>query len=202
MRESTDTRGKLLFDGAEIPMTEVEPDIEHLRWAIDCRADIQHTLLALYTFVRRPSLDQRDWVRPHLLDDLIAAAFSLWRAAFLAEHVRTADSIREAQQRFLATVIATNAINFPDDRRNSAWSVSFYLENAKHRLMKAHQIAQHYMDHESLKKVLPLVRLQGTNDVKLTRYEWECIHRALRIILKVLDPDCNLPIKELTITGE
>jgi hypothetical protein len=180
-----------------------EPDIEHLKWAIDCRADIQHTLLALYTFVRRPSPDdQRDWVRPSLLDDLIAAAFSLWRAAFLAEHVRTADSIRDAQRRFLATVIATNAINLPDDRKNSAWSVSFYLENAKHRLMRANQVAEHHIGHKSLKTVLSLVRLTGTDDVKLTRYEWECIHRALRIILKVLDPDCNLPIKELTLPTE
>jgi len=32
-----------------------KPDLEHLSWAIDQRAEIQHTLLALYEFVRRYS---------------------------------------------------------------------------------------------------------------------------------------------------
>lgn len=180
----------------------IKPDIVHLAWAIDQRAKIQHTLLALYEYVRSNEPDQREWVKPSLLDHLIAAAFSLWRAVFLAEDTRTLVSIRKAQEEFLASVISTNAIGFGDDKRNSAWTVSYYLENAKHRLMAAHHIAEHYMKDKSLDTVLSLVRLKGTDDVRLTRYEWESIHMAVRIMLKLLCPDLKLPIEAPTIPGE
>ena len=58
------------------------------------------------------------------------------------------------------------------------------------------------MKNKSLEQVLPRIRLKGTNDVGLTRYEWESIHMALRIILKVLNPEFNLPIDEPTPPGE
>jgi hypothetical protein len=179
-----------------------KPNILHLRWTIDQRAKIQHTLLALYEYVRLNAPERRDWVKPSLLDDLIAAAFSLWRAVFLAENIRTPESIHKSQEDFLASVIATNTIGFSDDKRNSAWTVSFYLENAKHRVAAAHQVAAHHMKNKSLEQVLPRIRLKGTNDVGLTRYEWESIHMALRIILKVLNPEFNLPIDEPTPPGE
>ena len=175
-----------------------KPEIAHLEWAIDQRAKIQYTLLALYQYIRKNAPEQRDWVKPSLLDDLIAAAFSLWRAVFLAENVRTRVSIHEAQENFLATVVATNAINFPDDRRTSAWTVSFYLENAKHRLVAALQVAEHHLQHQLLESVMPRLRLKGTYDIRLTRFEWESVHTALRIILKVLDPDSKLPIEPPT----
>jgi hypothetical protein len=61
-----------------------KPNEEHLAWAIEQRAEVQHTLLAVYGFVRHscpPTLDQDT---RYLLDLLIGAAFSLWRAVFLA----------------------------------------------------------------------------------------------------------------------
>jgi hypothetical protein len=185
----------------EIFMT-TKPDVVHLKWAIDQRAKIQHTLLALYEYVRQSDRDQIDCAAERLLDPLIAAAFSLWRAVFLAENVREANSIHEAQDNFLATVLATNAINFPDDRRNSAWTVSYYLENAKHRIMTAHKFAETCSNEESLKvneealkNVYHLVRHKGVNGVQFTRWEWEGIHAALRILFKVLNPASQLPIE-------
>jgi len=175
-----------------------EPDIRHLTWVIDQRAKIQHTLLALYEYVQKNVPEHRDWVKPSLLDDLIAAAFSLWRAVFLAQNVRTVESIHASQKDFLASVIANNAIGFSDDKRNSAWTVSFYLENAKHRVMAAYHVAAHHLKDKSLDHVLPLVRLKGTDDISLTRYEWESIHMAIRTIFKVLNPASNLPIEKPT----
>jgi hypothetical protein len=171
-------------------MTE-KPDIEHLRWAIDQRANVQHTLLAHYAYVRR-SRSREGWVEPKLLDHCIAAAFSLWRAVFLAEIVRTYDNIDKAQEEFLASVISTNAITFGDDRRNSAWTVSFYLENAKHRLAQAHDIVSHHIPDAASNEILPLLRLVGENDISHTRYEWECVHCALRKIFKIIDPASQL----------
>ena len=169
------------------------PDVDHLKWAINRRADIQHTLLALYDYVNRTPPD-RDWVKNHLLDHLIAASFSLWRAAFLSESDREMADIHKSQKAFLASVVSTNAITFQDDYKNRAWTVSYYLEAAKYRLGTAHHIADHHMKHKSLDKVLPLIRLRGTDDMALTRYEWECTHSALRIIFKVFHPDLSLPM--------
>src|SRR5712671_6285976 len=81
-----------------------------------------------------------------------------------------------------------------------AWQVlSYYLETAKHRLSAAHHLAAHHIRRETLSEVLPLLRLVGTSDVALTRYEWESIHCALGIIFKVLHPDLTLPIKRPTL---
>ncbi len=134
-----------------------------------------------------------------MLDHLIAASFSLWRAVFLAENVREPNSVRVAQKLFLATVISTNAIGFGDDKRSSAWSVGFYLENAKHRLTAAHLIISHHRKDLQVQDILPLLRLSGTYAVELTRYEWESIHAALRTLLKALDPACKLPIEPPTV---
>ena len=179
-------------------MPEIKPDLEHLAWAIDQRAKIQHTLLALYEYVRNNEPEHRDWVKPYMLDHLIAAAFSLWRAVFLTEKVREPGSIHKAQEEFLAKVIATNAIGFGDDLKSSAWTVSYYLEDAKHRITAAHFLADHNLKDRSLDQVLPLVRLKGTYDVRMTQYEWESLHMALRIILKVLYPEMKLPIEPPT----
>jgi hypothetical protein len=137
-----------------------------------------------------------------LLDDLIAAAFSLWRAVFLAESNREWTSIHKGQEDFLSSVITNNAINYTDDKRNRAWTVSYYLENAKYRLKSAHHNASHHMNHETLSNVLPLLAVKGTEKASLTRYEWESVHMALRIMLKILDPHLTLPIESPTVPNE
>jgi hypothetical protein len=64
-------------------------------------------------------------------------------------------------------------------------------------------ISDEYMEAKTHAIVMPMLRLKGTSpgergmgDRALTRYEWECAHRALRILLKVLDPGSNLTIEE------
>jgi hypothetical protein len=60
----------------------------HYEWAIEQRAKIQHTLLALYKQVLKTNPKQTDWTLTYLMGHLISASFSLWRAVFLAENVR------------------------------------------------------------------------------------------------------------------
>jgi len=183
--------------------SESKPDLEHLEWAIDQRGKIQHTLLALYKFVRNNSPDQLDLERKSLLDDLIAAAFSLWRAVFLAESKREWTSIHKGQEEFLASVITNNAINYSDDKRHLAWTVSYYLENAKHRIRSAHHNATNNMPHdETLSTILSLINVKGTRKASLTRYEWESVHMALRIMLKILAPHMTLPIDRPALPHE
>jgi hypothetical protein len=112
-------------------------------------------------------------------------------------------SVHEEQTNFLATVLNTNAINFSDDRKYQAWAVSFYLENAKNRLSYAITIADEHLKAKTRATVMPMLRFRGTSegekdkgDRALTRYEWECAHGALRILLKILDPTCDLPVED------
>lgn len=177
-----------------------KPDIPHLAWAIDQRAKIQHTLLSLYEFVRNTMPHSDNYLDDLFLDHLVASAFSLWRAVFLAERARDKDSLRAAQEKFLATVISTNAITFSDDRANSAWTVGYYLENAKGRIISAQQLAFHQAEHFSMERhhlpnVIRLIRMRGSG-VSDLRYEWEAAHCALRMLIKMEDPDNPLPIEE------
>jgi hypothetical protein len=128
------------------------------------------------------------------LDHLIAAGFSLWRAVFLSESDRDFIAIHKGQEKFLESVLTNNAITFADDKTNRAWTVSYYLENAKHRLAAAQALTEEYLKDKSRDRILPLLRLRGTRDVALTRYEWECVHAAMRLIVKILNPDSKLPL--------
>jgi hypothetical protein len=161
-----------------------EPDTTHLKWLVEKRSDIQRTLLVLYEYVR--SDQPRDPVAVRILDHLIAAAFSLWRAVFLAETDRDWQSVFESQRAFLASVVTDNAITYQDDKRNRAWTVGYYLENAKLRLGAAHQIANAHSKYIP-PKVPELLRLTGSEPV-LTRYEWESVHSALCLVINALSP--------------
>jgi hypothetical protein len=172
-------------------MAEVKkPDVDHLRWAIDQRAEIQRTLLALYVYIRRtPSNTGYADPKVYLLDHLIGAAFSLWRAVFLAETFRTDETIHQSQEAFLAKVISDNSITFGDDKINRAWTVGYYLDNAKLRIERASAYADHHLNSDSRRYVLPNLRLRGTLGVSLTEWEWESAHYALRYMLMILDPE-------------
>jgi hypothetical protein len=175
-------------------MTESKkPNVEHLRWAVDQRAEIQRTLLALYEYVRNtPSTGSYANPREYLLDNLIGAAFSLWRAVFLAETYRTDESIRKSQETFLAKVISDNSITFGDDKINRAWTVGYYLDDAKLRIERASAYADHHLKTDSRRHVVQHLRLRGTMGAPLTEWEWECAHFALRHMLLILDPQTSV----------
>jgi hypothetical protein len=166
-----------------------KPDIEHLRWAVEQRAEIQRTLLALYEYVRKttPVASYAD-PKVYLLDNLIGAAFSLWRAAFLAETFRTDESVFRSQELFLAKVISDNSIQFSDDKVNRAWTVGYYLDSAKLRIERASTYADHHLKTDSHRHVLQHLRIRGTLGVPLTEWEWESAHFALRHMITILDP--------------
>ena len=167
-------------------------DVEHLRWAVDQRAEIQRTLLALYEYVRKTT-SAAGYADPkaYLLDNLIGAAFSLWRAAFLVETFRTDENILRSQETFLAKVISDNSIQFGDDKINRAWTVGYYLDNAKLRIERASAFADHHLQTDSRRYVLQHLRIRGTPSVPLTEWEWESAHFALRYMLGISDPTTN-----------
>jgi hypothetical protein len=78
----------------------------------------------------------REAVRKHwsFFARLLGAAFSLWRAVFLANPARKWDNVYEQAVSFFRTLIEDNIINYPQDKNMSAYSVGYYVNNAKHRL--------------------------------------------------------------------
>jgi hypothetical protein len=167
-----------------------EPDLDHLKWAIEQRAEIQRTLLALYGYARHN--DPRHFPSVALFDNCIAAAFSLWRAAFLADKPRGTLRIHAAQVQFLEKVIATNAITFSDDVAASPWSVNFYLQNAHHRLTRAVKIATEYFDFKDEWTITAFLEVVGEEHASFTRYQWECQHVALRRLFNLIAPTAFL----------
>jgi hypothetical protein len=164
-------------------------DQKHLAWAIDKRAEIQHTLLALHDCIAHHPASKSSFEYQHTLDHLIGAAFSLWRAVFLADVYRDYVTVQESQKKFLAKVLADNAITFADDKANNHWTVGYYLENAKLRLERSVHFSDHYHHTSLTAKLMPFLRLQGFNGKELTRYEWESAHYVLRELLLVICPD-------------
>ena len=183
-------------------MTNVKhekPDEEHLAWAIDQRAEVQRTLLALYEFVRHHRPDILEHHIRYLLDHLIGAAFSLWRAVFLAETFRDVVKIQQSQETFLEKLLTDNAINFSDDKANRHWTVEYYLENAKLRLGRAVAYSDTHKGVQLNELLMPFLQLRGIHGAEFTRYEWESAHYALRELLKVIDPKTILVAKIPTV---
>jgi hypothetical protein len=162
------------------------PDVDHLKWAIDRRAEILHTLLALYKIATA----KNPMHHPILLDHLIAGAFSLWRAVFLAETNRDWASRTKGQADFLKKVVGDNSISYADDKSTRAWTVGHYLENAKVRLIAAYPLSSANRDG---RKIRDSLWAQGTF-THTTRLEWEAVHIELRKLLNALPSIHKLPI--------
>jgi hypothetical protein len=173
-----------------------KPSIEHLAWAIEQRKEVQLTMLALYQFVQTHKAEHLTIDQQSMLNWLMGAAFSLWRAVFLAHSFRVPTSIYEAQAKFLGKVLEDNTITYPDDKASKDWTVGYYLENAEHRLNTAVLYSDIHLKTNVQGELLPLLRMAGRFDVELTQHEWESAHYVLRRLLKVIDPAATVePVK-------
>ena len=109
--------------------------IDRLDWAIGARARSQKLLLALYDYGNREGYGSPESAQAWLFSSLVAVAFALWRAAFLADSpTRTwPEALRDAQE-LLETVLRTNTISFGTEHTLQGWTAGYYLKNAKLRL--------------------------------------------------------------------
>jgi hypothetical protein len=173
-------------------------ELEQLTWAIEQRAEIQRTLLALYDILARYP-PQSYFMEHHALDNLVGAAFSLWRAVFLSDTSRDYVDVHQDLKQFVRKVITDNAINFSDDLRHRDWTLGYYLDNAKLRL----QLTSTYLDAErqlhTWAELEPYVLIKGTARKQLIQYEWESLHYALRYLMKKLHGKMTLEVKLPTV---
>lgn len=106
-------------------MTGEQCRYEHLQWAIDSRTRNQQSNLKLLKLLEE---HPGEWKTKHnamVAQDLIAIAFSLWRAAFLADKTGKRSDVLSHGKIFLETVVRDNAIGFPRTKnRKSGPSIS------------------------------------------------------------------------------
>jgi hypothetical protein len=122
-------------------MTELNSDLDRLRWLVPARNKIQAFLLELHeVYARKGSADPDPSLRD--LHFMLGAAFSLWRAVFLVQYrgdfdkPRTNSQILDDAKSFLRKVIETNAIAFGDDLERHGWTCGYYLNNARERIKR------------------------------------------------------------------
>src|SRR5712691_10502848 len=99
-------------------------DIDGMKWLVDRRAKVQQRLVEIYELL---DVVSKDVEKRHLIDELAATGFSLWRAVFLAETTIEWDKVSMDLKHYLHRVITDNAVGYADDKANRAWTVGYYL---------------------------------------------------------------------------
>ncbi|WP_375458214.1 hypothetical protein [uncultured Enterovirga sp.] len=66
--------------------------------------------------------------------DLVAVAFSLWRAAFLAEKTGKRSEVFSHGRNFSRRIIEDNAIGYGQDKDSLEWTFNYYTKNARSSL--------------------------------------------------------------------
>jgi hypothetical protein len=106
-------------------------------WLVPARNNIQRELLRLQKLIGQPKPAQptdQELQRYRKLGWLLGVSFSLWRAVFQAsKELNKEDKTLEAGRTFLNDIIRDNAAVYRTEL--NAWSLGYYLNNARFRLV-------------------------------------------------------------------
>lgn len=106
----------------------------HLEWAIAARAKNQICCLRLLRLLDDNSAFWKTKKASRAAQELVAIAFSLWRAAFLAEKTGSREQVVKDARDFLAGLIEDNAISYPQDKKAREWTFNYYTRHAGYAL--------------------------------------------------------------------
>jgi hypothetical protein len=167
-------------------------NVDYLKWVIDKRADVQRVMHHLYKVLDDPILMRvmdEDALSRKIVQLLVGASFSLWRAIFLAEGPRTWLEATSDAKPFLRRVLADNIIGYPDEKNAAKWTVGLYLTNAELRLYLVHELFEKEGEH-GLQDIVSRLKqdsgdpvLRATSECELA---YEGIKRALSLIAQHL----------------
>lgn len=147
---------------------------EHLEWAINSRTRNQQSNLKLLKLLEEHTDEWKAKRNAPIAQDLIAVAFSLWRAAFLADKSGKRSEVLSHGMVFLETVVRDNAIGFPQDKKSQEWTFNFYTRNARYALEHLHKLRSDIVPEYKLATRLPKVRwdyCQNLFDDTLTAFD-------------------------------
>ena len=153
-----------------------------LEWLVHNRSLIQELLLELWKeFPETPSTGSKPGT---VLQLLVGATFSLWRAEFLADSDRDWQQNASHAKKFLGIIIKDNAIAYSQERDTRFWTVGYYLNNAFLRLEMAYKTLDY---HTSLRKEVIGFLEQQMATAEFSpdpRKPWELAYGAARELLK------------------
>jgi hypothetical protein len=108
--------------------------LAHYGWAVEGRYKNQ---LCSVRLLRLFETYEETWVTlkySRAAQDLLSVAFSLWRAAFLAEKESARKKVFADGKTFLEAIIRSNAIGYVQDYNAREWTFNYYTRNARYGL--------------------------------------------------------------------
>ncbi len=150
-------------------------------WVVNARYQNQSFSIKLFK-LEDDLKKQKDRECHKIFHTLLGVNFSLWRAAPLVlESARDEEEIDITGFQFLDTLIAENAINFPQDKKMRAWSSGYYLNNAYYRVVSLKgKLSESGIDFSILEESNRNLLFTDTQ-----RY-WDDLHKCAENILEYL----------------
>lgn len=145
---------------------ETERKLGHLEWALASRAGNQSSSLKLLRLFYDYEGAWKTQKLARAAQDLTAVAFSLWRAAFLADKTGRRVEVFNDGRKFLEKLIEDNAIAYGQDKASAEWTFNFYTRSARSSLE---------MLHEYWPKVVPSYEGKKRN----AKERWDYCHHLL-----------------------
>ncbi len=109
---------------------------EHLRWLVKSRAANQQAALELFNLFEKYPEQLKSAALARKAQSLVAACFSLWRAAFLADKTGLRKAVFDDARAFLGKMLVDNAITYPQDRGAREFTFNYYMTNATEALLR------------------------------------------------------------------
>jgi len=173
------------------------PEPTDFQWLVERRSQIQQTLLDLHECPSSKLLSTEGNGRAlaSAWAFLVGAAFSLWRAVFLAETATTQrddwPQIHAHARMYLKELIETNTIVFSRDQSTRIWSCRYYLHNAYCKIVEAVDHLQHVplAQHELAKPEVAAALEQRAVGFTSTRRRdlWDKAFAALAVLVALLN---------------
>jgi len=107
----------------------------HLGWLVSSRTANQQAALKLFTLFEKYPKQMKSAQFSSKAELMVAACFSLWRAAFLADKTGARHAVINDAKTFLGKMLTDNAITYPQDRSAREWTFNYYMNNAMNCLV-------------------------------------------------------------------
>ena len=120
---------------------KTDAELEHMYWLVKSRLAVQQLMVDLLFFLTKNERVLQSGRDRLIFGHLVAIAFSLWRAAFLAEKKRDWDLVNVDLALALEKLIEDNSFLYPDEKNFGSWTVTYFLNNARLRMF--HAIERH-----------------------------------------------------------
>jgi hypothetical protein len=113
--------------------------LNKLTWAANSRYRNQMCSVRLLELFVRYEAAWKTRRLSRAAQDLLAVAFSLWRAAFLANKTGRRAEVFMHGRTFLQQIIEDNAISYLQDKNSREWTFNYYTRNARSSLQILHE---------------------------------------------------------------